>query len=161
MYGCESWIRRKSEHQRMGAFKLWCWRRFLRIPRTAMKSNQSILKEINPEYSLEGLMLKLEAPILCPPDVKTWSIGKDPDAGKDWAQEKKRAVEDELVVWHHRLMDMSFSKFWEIVNDREAWRATVHWVTKIWTWLSNWTTTHWPPEIINTWTSIQQLKDLT
>ena len=161
MYGCESWIIRKSEHQRMGAFKLWCWRRFLRIPRTAMKSNQSILKEINPEYSLEGLMLKLEAPILCPPDVKTWSIGKDPDAGKDWAQEKKRAVEDELVVWHHRLMDMSFSKFWEIVNDREAWRATVHWVTKIWTWLSNWTTTHWPPEIINTWTSIQQLKDLT
>ena len=83
-YGCESWTIKKAEHQRIDAFELWCWRRLLRVPWTSRRSNQSILKEINPEYPLERLMLKLKLPILWPPDAKNWLIGKDPDAGKDW-----------------------------------------------------------------------------
>ena len=83
MYGCESWTRKKAEHQRIDAFDLWCWRRLLRVPWTARRSNQSILKEINPEYPLEGLMLKLKLQYLWLPDVKSQLIGKDHDAGKD------------------------------------------------------------------------------
>ena len=84
------------------SFELWCWRRILRVPWTAKRSNQSILKEIIPEYSLEGLMLKLKLQYLWPPDAKSWLIGKDPDAGKDWGQ-KKRMAKDEMVGWHHWL----------------------------------------------------------
>ena len=83
MYGCESWTVKKAERQRIDAFELRCWRRPLRVPWTARRSNQSILKEINPELTLEGLMLKAEAPIVRPPDAKSQLIGKDPDAGKD------------------------------------------------------------------------------
>ena len=83
MYGCENWTIKKAEHQRIDAFELWCCRRLLRVPWTARRSNQSILKGISPEYSLEGLMLKPKTPILWPPDVKNSFIGKDPDAGKD------------------------------------------------------------------------------
>ena len=89
MYRCESWTIKNAEHWRTDAFKLWCWRRLLRVPWTARRSNQLILKEINSEYSLEGLMLRLKAPILWPPDVKSWLTGKDPDAGKDWRQKGK------------------------------------------------------------------------
>ena len=89
------------------AFELWFWRRLLRVPWTT-RSNQSILKEINPEYSLEGLMLKLKLPILGPPDVKNWHNGKDPDAGKDWRQKEKGMTEDEMVGWHHRLNGREF-----------------------------------------------------
>ena len=83
MYGCESWTIKKAECSRIDTFELWCWRRVLRVPLTARRSNQSILKEINPEYSLEGLDDEAEALILWPPDVKSRLIGKDPDAGKD------------------------------------------------------------------------------
>ena len=83
MYGCESWTIKKAERQRIDAFELWCWSRLLRVPWTARRSNESILKEISPGYSLEGLMLKLKLPILWPPDVKRQLTGKDPDAGKD------------------------------------------------------------------------------
>ena len=83
MYGCESWIIKKAEHQRIDAFELWCWRRLLRIPWTAKRSNQSILKEISPEYSLGSTDAEAEAPILWLPDAKNWLIGKDPDAGTD------------------------------------------------------------------------------
>ena len=86
MNGCESWTIKKAECQRIDAFELWCWRRPLRVPWTARRSNQSILKEISPEYSLEKLMLKLKP---WPPDAKDWLIWKDPDAGKDWRQEEK------------------------------------------------------------------------
>ena len=96
-----SWTIKKAEQQRIDAFELWCWRRLLRVPWTARTSNQSILKEISPEYSLEGLMLKLKLPILWPPDAKNWLIGKDPDAGKDWRQEEKGPTEDEMAGWHH------------------------------------------------------------
>ena len=82
MYGCESWTLKKAEYRRIDAFKLWCWRRLLRVPWTARRSNQSILKEISPEYSLEA-NVEAETPILWQPDVKDWLIGKDPDAEKD------------------------------------------------------------------------------
>ena len=88
MYGCENWTIKKAE-RRIDAFELRFWRKLLRVPWTARRSNQSILKEINPEYSLEGLMLKLEALIFWPPDAKNWLIWKDPGAGKDWRQEEK------------------------------------------------------------------------
>ena len=99
-YGCESWTIKKGEHRRIDAFELWCWRRLLRVPWTARRSN---LKEISPEYSLERLKLELKLPILWPPDVKNWLTGKDPKAGKDWRQEEKGMTEDEMVGWHHQL----------------------------------------------------------
>ena len=84
-------------------FELWCWRRLSRVPWTARRSNQSILKEICPEYSLEGLITEAETPILWSPHVKNWLIWKDPDTRKDWRQEEKGMTEDEMVGWHHRL----------------------------------------------------------
>ena len=90
----------KAEHQRIDAFELWSWRRLLRVPWTARKSNQSILKDIGPEYSFEGLMLEAESPLLWPPDAKNCLIRKDLDAGKDWSQEKG-TTEDEMVGLHH------------------------------------------------------------
>ena len=102
MYGCESWTIKKTECRRIDAFELGCWRRLLRVPWTERRSNQSILKEISPGCSLEGLMTKLK-PILWPPHVKSWLIGKDSDAGRDWGQEEKGMTEDEMARWHHRL----------------------------------------------------------
>ena len=101
MYECESWTIKKVERWRIDAFELWCWRRLLRVPWTARRSNQPILQEISPKYLLEGLVLKLKLLILWPPDVKKWLIGKDLDAGKDWRQEEKGTTEDEMVGWHH------------------------------------------------------------
>ena len=103
MYVCESWTIKKAEHQRIDVFELWCWRRLLRVSWTARRSNQSILKEISPEYSLEGLMLKLKLPILWLPDAKNILIGKESDAGKDWRWKDKGMTEDKMVGWHHRL----------------------------------------------------------
>ena len=101
MYGCKSWTIKKAERRRIDAFEPWCWRRLLRVPWTARRSNQSILKEISLGCSLEGLMLKLKLPILWPPDAKSWLIWKDPDAGKDWGQEEKGTTEDEMAGWYH------------------------------------------------------------
>ena len=98
-YGCDSWTVKKAECWRIDAFELWCWRRFLRVPWMARRSNRSILREINPEYSLEGLMLKV--PIFWSPDTNSWYIGKVPDAGKDWGQNEKRASEDKMTGWQH------------------------------------------------------------
>ena len=97
-YGCKSWII-KTECRRIDAFELWCWRRLLGVPWTARRSNQSILKEISPEYSLQGLITEAETLILWLPDVKNWLIGKDSDAGKDWKWEEKGMTEDEMVGW--------------------------------------------------------------
>ena len=108
MYGHQNWTVKKAEHQRIDAFELWCWRRFLRVPWTARRSNQSILKEISPEYSMEGLMLKLILPKLWPPDVKNWLIWKDPDAGKGWRWEEKGTTEDEMAGWHHQFNKHEF-----------------------------------------------------
>ena len=102
MYGCESWTIKKVECQGIDIFKLWCWRKLLSIPWTARRFNHSNLKEISPEHSLEGLMLKWKLPIFWPPDAKSWVLRKDPEAGKDWRQEEKGRTEDEMVGWHHR-----------------------------------------------------------
>ena len=104
------------------------------------------IKPINPKGNQPRVFIRrtdaeAEAPILWPPDVKSRLIGKDPDAGKDCGQEEKGTTEDEMVGWHHWLSDMSLSELWEIVEDREAWRAMVHGVAKSRTWLSDWTTT--------------------
>ena len=109
MYGCESWTIKKAERWRIDAFELWCWRRLLRVPWTSRRSNQSILKEISSEYSLERLILKLK-PVLWPPDAKSWLIWKDSDAGKDWGREENGTTEDEMVGWHHRLNGHGFGR---------------------------------------------------
>ena len=107
MYRCESWTTKKAEHWGYDALELWCWRRLLTVPWTARRSNQSILKEINPEYSLEGLMA--EALNTWPPDAKSCLVGKDSDAGKDWMQEKGM-TENEMVGWHHWLNGHEFEQ---------------------------------------------------
>ena len=109
MYRCESWTIKKAEHWRIDTFELWCWRRLLRVPWTARRSNQSILEEINPEYSVQELNAEDEVPVLWPPEAKSQFIGKAPDTGKDWGQEKG-ATEDEMIGWHHRLNGRDFEK---------------------------------------------------
>ena len=136
MYGCESWTIKNAECWRIDAFELWCWRRLSRVPWTARRSNQSILKKTNPEYSLEGLMLKLKFQYF---GHLMWLIGKDLDAGKDWGQEEKWVMEDEMVGWHQWLNGHEFEQTLEILKDREAWHAVVHRVAKSQTQLSDWT----------------------
>ena len=104
VYGCESLTTKKAEHWRIDAFELWCWGRLLRVPWTARRSNQSILREISPGYSLERLMLKLKLQYY----AKSWLTGKDPVPGRDWGQEEKGSTENEMAGWHHRLNGHGF-----------------------------------------------------
>ena len=109
MYGCESWTIKKAEHQRTDAFELWCWRRLLRDPWTARRSNQSILKKSVLNIHWKD-WAEAEAPILWPLEAKNWLTGKDSDAGKDWSQEEKGTTEDEMVGWHHWLDGLEFEQ---------------------------------------------------
>ena len=143
MYGCESWTVKKAEHRRTDAFELWCWRRLLRVRWTARRSNQSILKKISPEFSLERLIIKLKLQYFGQLMQRNWLIGKDSDAGRHWGQENKGSTEDEMAGWHHRLngheFDVNSGSWWWTEKPGMLWfmgsqRVGHDWVTELsWT----------------------------
>ena len=140
MYGCESLTIKKAECQRIDAFKLQCWRRLLRVPWTARRSNQSILQEIRHEYLLEGLMLKLKLQYFGHLMRRANSLEKTLMLWKIEARRRRRQQRTRCLNVITNWMGMSSNKLWEIVKEREAWHTKVHRVTDSWTWLNVWTT---------------------
>ena len=147
MYGCESWTIKKAKHWRIDAFELWCWRRLLRVSWTARRSNQSILKEIKLEYSLEGLMLKLKLQYFGHLMWRADSLEKTLILGKTEGRRRRGWQRTSWMDGVIDSMDVSLSKLWEIMKERETWIAAAHRFKKIWTWLSNWTITTGTKEI--------------